>query len=165
MCGICHPGIETSKPQLEPMLAALILSDESTSLALCGSSAALGVVPRGKGDQSGEFAHARIAIVSDLVGLQVAAKRLVSEGLIPAQMSVAEQVIWLYLRRGLDFVEDLRGAFAMALWDDKNRRLILVGGRMGLETNYLTQEDGRVLFASCASPVRGGHNRPTDGDY
>src|SRR5258708_4634923 len=137
------------------MLAALIISDESASLALCGSSAALGVVPRWKGQQIGEFAHVRIAIDSDLVGLQVTAKRLVSEGLIPAQMSVAEQVIWLYLRRGLDFVEDLRGAFAMALWDDKNRRLILVADRMGLKKNYWTPGDGPVLVGSPAHPGRG----------
>jgi len=165
ICGICHPGIEISKPQLEPMLAALIISDESASLALCGSSAALGVVPRWKGQQIGEFAHVRIAIDSDLVGLQVTAKRLVSEGLIPAQMSVAEQVIWLYLRRGLDFVEDLRGAFAMALWDDKNRRLILVSDRMGLKTIYWTQEDGQLLFASRASAVRAGQTRPSEANY
>src|SRR6185437_10732964 len=49
--------------------------------------------------------------------------------------------------------EDLRGAFVIALWDDKNQRLILVSDRMGLKTIYWTQEGDALLFASRAGAV------------
>jgi asparagine synthase (glutamine-hydrolysing) len=147
--------------ELEPMLAGLAVSNESAPVALVGHSVAMAVAPLWKGQQVGEVAHVRVAIDSDLVGFQAATKRLVSEGLIPSEMSVAEQVGWLYLLRGLDFVEDVRGAFAISLWDEKSRRLILLTDHMGLKTMYWAREGDSFLFASRASAVRAGLARPT----
>ena len=139
---------------LEPMLAGLFVGAECASTVISGRSIAVGVSPRFSGQTVGTVAHIRIAIDSDLVDVQAAVKRLAGEGLNPSEMSLAEQIGWLYLIRGLEFVEDLRGAFVIALWDDKNQRLILVSDRMGLKTIYWTREGDALLFASRAGAVR-----------
>jgi asparagine synthase (glutamine-hydrolysing) len=164
ICGICQPGTKISATQLERMLAALVVSDELPPLTLSGTSMGTGVAPRWKGQDVKDVAHVRVAIDSDLIGLQSEAGTLASEGLVPSEMSVGELVGWLYLKRGLDFVKHLRGAFAVALWDDKIQRLILASDRMGLKTIYWTQESDGVFFASRASAVRAGQACPSDAN-
>ncbi|MGB2589325.1 MAG: asparagine synthase-related protein [Candidatus Acidiferrum sp.] len=154
ICGICRPGAEISKASLEPMLSSLVVSDEAAAGILSGRSVGLGVLPRFPGQQVAEVAHVRVALDSDFVDLQSARKRLSAESLSPSEMSLADQVAWLYVLRGAAFVEDLRGAFAIAIWDDKNQRLLLVSDRMGLKTMYWAQEGGQLSFASRAGAVR-----------
>ncbi|MDT7780655.1 MAG: hypothetical protein QOC99_3167 [Acidobacteriota bacterium] len=62
--------------------------------------------------------------------------------------SDCESVVHLYEEHGLDFVRHLRGMFALALWDDARRRLVLARDRMGEKPLYLYESDGRVVFAS-----------------
>lgn len=146
------------------MLAALAISGESASRVVSGRSVAAGVAPRFKGQEVGEVTHVRIAIDSDLVDCQPAFRRLAQEGLSPSEMSVAQQIGWLYLLRGPAFVEDLRGAFAIALWDEKDQRLLLVSDRMGLKTMYWTHEGDQLLFASRASAVGAGRSATPDAN-
>jgi asparagine synthase (glutamine-hydrolysing) len=62
--------------------------------------------------------------------------------------SDCETILHLYEQHGLDFVQHLRGMFAFALWDSRNRRLIVARDRMGEKPLYLYEEDGRLMFAS-----------------
>jgi len=164
ICGITHRGADITRLVLEPMLGALVVSDESAAIAIPSVSTGMGVVPRWKGQQIGELAHVRIAIDSDLVDLQAVAKRLSQEGLMPSELTVAQQIGWLYIIRGLDFVSDLRGAFAIAVWDSKNERLVLATDHMGLKTMYWAREADRLLFASRPSAVRAAQNRPSEAN-
>lgn len=54
----------------------------------------------------------------------------------------------LYEEFGLDFVQHLRGMFAIALWDSARRRLVLVRDRLGKKPLYLWQHEGRLSFGS-----------------
>src|SRR5262249_28911650 len=116
------------------MLAGLAVGGEGEPAAISGDSVAMAVSPRRSGQQVAEVAHVRIAIDSDLVAIQPVLQRLTREGLMPSEMTVAQQVAWLYILRGADFVHDLRGAFAISVWDQKAQRLLLVTDRMGLKT-------------------------------
>ncbi|HXG93565.1 MAG TPA: asparagine synthase (glutamine-hydrolyzing) [Blastocatellia bacterium] len=59
-----------------------------------------------------------------------------------------ESVIHLYEERGLDFVHDLEGDFAIALWDEGKQRLVLARDPLGVKPLYYTAANGRLIFAS-----------------
>jgi asparagine synthase (glutamine-hydrolysing) len=57
--------------------------------------------------------------------------------------------VHLYEERGLDFVHALNGQFAIALWDEPRRRLVLVRDRVGIRPLFhACLPDGTVLFGS-----------------
>jgi asparagine synthase (glutamine-hydrolysing) len=59
-----------------------------------------------------------------------------------------EVIVHLYEEYGLNFVDHLRGMFAIAIWDSRDRRLILLRDRMGQKPLFYRMESGRLSFAS-----------------
>ena len=59
-----------------------------------------------------------------------------------------EVIVHLYEEYGLDFVQHLRGMFAIAIWDSNKQRLILVRDRLGQKPLFYRLEAGRLAFAS-----------------
>lgn len=59
-----------------------------------------------------------------------------------------EVIVHLYDEFGDSFVDHLNGQFAIALWDERRRRLLLVRDRVGIAPLYFTVDGGRLLFAS-----------------
>lgn len=53
-----------------------------------------------------------------------------------------------YEEWGIELVERLRGMFAIALWDDRRRRLVLARDRYGKKPMYYALVDGGIAFAS-----------------
>jgi asparagine synthase (glutamine-hydrolysing) len=62
--------------------------------------------------------------------------------------SDAETIIALYRQRGIEFLDHLRGMFALALWDAPSRTLILARDRVGKKPLYYYQDARRLIFAS-----------------
>jgi asparagine synthase (glutamine-hydrolysing) len=62
--------------------------------------------------------------------------------------SDTESVIYAYEEYGLDFVHKLLGMFAIALWDEKHQRLVLVRDRIGVKPLYYTFVSGQLIFGS-----------------
>jgi asparagine synthase (glutamine-hydrolysing) len=60
----------------------------------------------------------------------------------------SETILHLYEERGLDFVHDIEGDYAIALWDSAKERLLLVRDRIGVKPLYYFYKDGRFIFAS-----------------
>src|SRR5918993_1920005 len=60
----------------------------------------------------------------------------------------SETILHLYEERGLEFVHDIEGDYALALWDAREQRLVLVRDRVGVKPLYFYQRDGRFIFAS-----------------
>lgn len=59
-----------------------------------------------------------------------------------------EVVPFLYDEYGLDFTAHLHGQFAIALYDSRTERLILVRDQMGVCPLFYTIYDGRIIFGS-----------------
>lgn len=59
-----------------------------------------------------------------------------------------ETLIHLYERDGIDFLNQLRGMYAFALWDSRLERLILAVDHIGMKPLYLHEQNGVLHFAS-----------------
>lgn len=59
-----------------------------------------------------------------------------------------EVIVHLYEQYGLDFVQHLRGMFAIAIWDSREQRLVVVRDRTGQKPFFYRMENGRFAFAS-----------------
>jgi len=65
-----------------------------------------------------------------------------------ATHSDTEVMVHLYEESGPAFVEDLRGMFALAIWDARHGRLVLARDRFGIKPLYYRVADGALSFAS-----------------
>jgi asparagine synthase (glutamine-hydrolysing) len=59
-----------------------------------------------------------------------------------------ETIVHLYEDEGLGFLQHLNGMFALAIWDARQRRLVLARDRLGKKPLYYRREPHRLLFAS-----------------
>jgi asparagine synthase (glutamine-hydrolysing) len=59
-----------------------------------------------------------------------------------------ETIVHLYEEYGDRCAEKLRGMFAFAIWDSKNKKIILVRDRMGIKPLYYTLVSGKLIFGS-----------------
>ena len=59
-----------------------------------------------------------------------------------------EVLIHLYEEKGEEFLNELNGQFAFAIWDSKAKRLMLARDRLGIRPLFYTAVDGSLLFAS-----------------
>jgi asparagine synthase (glutamine-hydrolysing) len=73
---------------------------------------------------------------------------LEKRGHVYSSRTDSETILHLYEERGLDFVNEIEGDFAIALWDANAGRLVLARDRAGVKPLYFYQGDGRFLFAS-----------------
>jgi asparagine synthase (glutamine-hydrolysing) len=62
--------------------------------------------------------------------------------------SDTETIVHLYEEHGADCVQKLRGMFAIAVYDSKQRKLLLARDRLGIKPLHYAFHEGRLLFAS-----------------
>jgi asparagine synthase (glutamine-hydrolysing) len=62
--------------------------------------------------------------------------------------SDTEVIVHLYEEYGDEFVQHLRGMFAIALWDKRREALVLVRDRLGIKPLYYAEQGDELLFGS-----------------
>jgi asparagine synthase (glutamine-hydrolysing) len=75
-------------------------------------------------------------------------EKLLSRGHKLATRSDTEVIAHLYEDEGIDFVHELRGMFAIAIHDAKNRRLVLTRDRLGIKPMIVRRTADSIAFAS-----------------
>lgn len=91
--------------------------------------------------------------------------RLVASGHRFGSVCDTEIIPHLYEQYGDDFPHHLRGMFAIAVWDDRRRRALLVRDRLGIKPLYYANVGSAVVFASELKAVLASGLVPVELDY
>ena len=67
--------------------------------------------------------------------------------------SDCEPPLFLYIKHGHQFVDHLRGMYAIAIWDEANNRLVLARDPFGIKPLYYAQTENAFIFASEPSAI------------
>ncbi len=161
ICGICQPGAAISRKRLRGMVEACSLPGDLNSESSAGNSIAFGVCRRGSGQQIGRIAEVQVAVDADLYSAKEISVAFQSEA-DSRQIPLAEMLAHLYLRRGLDFLQLVHGAFSIAVWDESKQSLLLIVDRFGFKTLYWSLDRGQVCFSSRAGGMRVGRGIPAE---
>ncbi|MEK6543132.1 MAG: asparagine synthase (glutamine-hydrolyzing), partial [Elusimicrobiota bacterium] len=103
-----------------------------------------------RGPASAEGGEDRYVIVfnGEIYNFQELRTGLQSQGHHFNTKSDTEVILRLFIEKGARCVEDLRGMFAFAIWDKRERRLFLARDRLGKKPLYWTLINGCFCFAS-----------------
>jgi len=75
-------------------------------------------------------------------------RELAADGIAFRTHCDTEIIPHLYRRDGARFPRALRGMFAVAVWDERERRAVIARDRLGIKPVYYTQVGDLLLFAS-----------------
>ncbi len=176
MCGICgrydhERGSAADPAVVEAMNATLVhRGPDGGGVHVDGPAALaarrLAIIDLAGGDQPMVAAEGAVAVVQNgeiLNHLELRAE-LERAGTRFRTHCDTEVLLHLYLRDGPSFVSRLRGMFAIALWDRRERRLLLARDRFGIKPLYYEDTGGCVHFASELKALlrRPGFSREVD---
>ena len=164
MCGIC--GIYeygVSQPAVSESLIVRMRDtmthrgpDDAGAYVTADSRVGLGnrrlaivdLSPAGRNPMPNEDGRVWITYNGEIYNHELLRPGLEAKGHRYRSRTDTETIIHLYEERGLDFVDDLEGDFAIALWDEAAKRLVLARDRIGVKPLYYTLTGGRLIFAS-----------------
>ncbi|MFT7618968.1 MAG: asparagine synthase (glutamine-hydrolyzing) [Planctomycetota bacterium] len=112
--------------------------------------ARLAIIDLETGDQpqGNEDGSVKVVVNGEIYNYVELRQDLVNRGHKFRTQSDIEVIPHLYDEYGDDFVDHLRGMFAIALWDMRERRLLLVRDRLGKKPLYYIEHEDRFYFAS-----------------
>jgi asparagine synthase (glutamine-hydrolysing) len=163
MCGICGnvgfsslTSLEAAHLRVKAMLRSLshrgpdATGQVDTDLAVFGATR---LAIRGLTDQLNQpmvdAASGVIAVCNGDIDNHRELRRWLAERSRPVQQETDVAVIpGLYLELGEAFAKRLVGAFAIAVWDSRNRRLTLVRDRAGERPLFYTRNRNEIVFAT-----------------
>src|SRR5713226_5643492 len=158
MCGIC--GIASARGAVDPerlaaMSATLVHrgpdSDGSFVDGPIGLAARrLAIIDLAEGDQPIANEDGSVVVVQngEIYNYRELARELARAGHRLRTHCDTEVLVHAYEEWGTGFVQRLRGMFAVAVWDGRERRLMLARDRYGIKPLYYRAPDGSVEFAS-----------------
>jgi asparagine synthase (glutamine-hydrolysing) len=102
------------------------------------------------GDQPIYNEDGTIAVVlnGEIYNFQELRQRLVAKGHTFATHGDTEVIVHLYEEEGPGCVHSLHGMFAFALWDSRERQLLLARDRVGKKPLFYSHREGTLAFAS-----------------
>ncbi len=159
MCGICGlvslTGDAAERTVLEGMNGSLVhRGPDSDGVHLDGgvgiAARRLAIIDLETGDQPLTNEDGSVVVVQngEIYNFHELRARLVAAGHRFRTQGDTEVLAHLYEERGPRFAEELRGMFAIAVWDARRRRLVLARDRFGIKPLYYRHVSGSFSFAS-----------------
>lgn len=96
----------------------------------------------------------RITFNGEIYNYRELREELRSAGHVFRSTSDTEVILHLYRREGVAMLSKLRGMFAFAIWDARDRALILARDLYGIKPLYYADVGGTFLFASQVRAMR-----------
>ena len=110
----------------------------------------LSIIDLETGDQplSNETGEVTLVFNGEIYNYRELRQELLARGHKFKTHSDGEVIVHLYEEQGPDFVRDLNGMFALALWDDRQKRLVLARDRAGEKPLFYWLRDNTLVFGS-----------------
>lgn len=155
MCGIC--GFNwTDGPLLEQMKGLLVHRGPDDHGSYVAEGVSLGhlrlsivdLSDNGRQPLSNEDGTVWVTFNGEIYNHLQLRALLQAKGHVFRSRTDTESIVHAYEEYGLEFVKHLTGMFALAIWDAKQRRLVLARDRLGIKPLYYLLEGTQVRFAS-----------------
>jgi asparagine synthase (glutamine-hydrolysing) len=98
----------------------------------------------------------RIVINGEIYNFAELRRELEGEGVRFRSHSDTEVVLALYVREGAAMLGRLRGMYGLAIWDDREKSLLLARDPLGIKPLYFALADGCLRFASQVKALEAG---------
>jgi asparagine synthase (glutamine-hydrolysing) len=160
MCGIAgflrFAGLRSEERGLGPMMAATLRHrgpDEAggyTDGLVSLGHTRLSIIDlcAGRQPMSNEDGSVWVVFNGEIYNHAELTTRLRSRGHQLRTLCDTEVLVHLYEDLGEEFVHQLNGMFAIAVWDTRRRQLLLVRDRLGIKPLYWHDDGGRIAFGS-----------------
>src|SRR2546428_1860689 len=159
MCGIAGimslDGSPVARDELRAMCAVMVHRGPDAAGFYFGTGAGLGmrglsIIDLKPGTQPvpNEDGSVWVVFTGEIYRFAELRDELRRRGHTFSPVSDTETIVHAYEENGAQCVERLRGMFALALWDERRRQLVLARDRIGIKPVYWAEVDGRLLFAS-----------------
>ena len=160
MCGISGVAYSSRERTVDPrMLERMTASLHHRGPDSRGSHAAPGIglgvtrlsiidLETGAQPISNEDGSVTIVCNGEIYNWGALREQLIAGGHRFRTRSDVEVIVHLYEDHGLDCLHHLRGMFAFALWDDRQRRLMLARDRVGIKPLHYALEPDACYFGS-----------------
>ncbi|MBI4477553.1 MAG: asparagine synthase (glutamine-hydrolyzing) [Acidobacteria bacterium] len=159
MCGIAGIVRWNGRPIVEEdiraMCRVMIHRGPDEEGIYCGDGAALGMrrlsiidLQNGQQPVPNEDRSIWVVFNGEIYNYRELRRQLERTGHRFRTASDTETIVHLYEDLGHACVDRLRGMFALAIWDERLRQVILARDRLGIKPLYYAQRDGELVFAS-----------------
>ena len=160
MCGICgkllfNPEARSSGALIKAMSDAIAHRGPDDSGSYISGQIGLGfrrlsIIDLGGGHQPlcNEDGSVWVIFNGEIYNYRDLRKDLLQKGHTFKTNSDTEVLVHLYEEYAEGFVEQLRGMFAIALWDEKNKKLLLARDRVGIKPLYYHLGSDSIVFGS-----------------
>lgn len=110
----------------------------------------LSIIDLSTGDQPMFNEDSSVVVVcnGEIYNYKELRSELKSKGHTFRSTSDVEVIVHLYEEFGEDFISRLQGMFGIALWDSRNKRLLLARDRIGIKPLYYFYDGRKILFSS-----------------
>jgi asparagine synthase (glutamine-hydrolysing) len=171
MCGICGFTGEPSPTRLAGMRRLIEHRGPDESGEWSGPQASLGIqrlriidLKTGQQPVTNEDGTIHLVFNGEIYNFKPLREELRARGHRFKSEVDSEVIVHLYEDLGDELVTRLRGQFAIALWDERRKRLLLARDHLGKKPLYYAVTGGQLAFASEIKALLGDSSREIDPD-